>query len=532
MKRFNFLFLSVLFGLPVSIFAQEIPIEEVSFDNYEPEWIHVIMDSSYLGQGFDLSNASTAFLNVGRPFVLDGNEMYIAVANAYGIGPLGYRIEKLDTRDGSLIWSHTIDSSRNGQYYMLRDFKLDAERNFHALGIQNPEFVQNMFITPRGYWHEMKFNAEGDILVERNTLDSNAFMDFTLNFNPLVYTMGGGSVFFSVPFGNLDMQGNEWRQFDEEGQLVAMDTFFADSGYVPAIGFSGFTRTSDDKVMQLFIRRTADSSRVGGRKVDLMLVEYDPEEGSYIRTEMLDVADVPPFLYRMDYQEGQLFLFGSNKSGSIAPEDGATIVRLDIDTRQVWSHQAVIEYSSIEWRIMETGEVIFTGLERKGGDRYTLHIKSFDRDLIEQGHQEISYNEGNRRYVVRSISVNQDRDVILEMVKRMAEEEGELPIPVDITYFCMGIGGEEIGLKPVVSDQRTNVQELKVYPNPTSYWLMMSKAHNWEFLQVVDRQGRIQKEITNRYLDRMYVGDLVSGMYQLIGQTKAGEWYQSSFIKI
>ncbi|HKK63718.1 MAG TPA: T9SS type A sorting domain-containing protein [Bacteroidales bacterium] len=532
MKTFIFLVLSALLGLQVSTFAQQIPIEEVSFDNYEPEWVHVIMDSSYVELGFDLSNASTAFLNVGRPFVLDGNELYIAVGNKAPDSPIGYRVEKLDTRDGSLIWGHTIDSSRNGKYYMLRDFKLDADGNFHALGIQNLEFVQNMFITPRGYWHEMKFNAEGDILAERNTLDSNAFMDFTINFNPLVYTMSGGSVFFSVPFGNLDMRGNGWRQFDEEGQLVAMDTFFADSGYLPAIGFSGFMRTADDKVMQLFIRRTADSNRVGGWKVDLMLVEYDSQGGSFIRRELQDVADVPPFLYWMDYQAGQLFLFGSNRSGSISPEDGASLVRLDIDTRKAWSHQTVIEYSSTKWNIMETGEVIFTGLEWKGGDSYTLHIKSFDQDLIEQGHQEISYNEGNRQYLVRSISVNQDRDVILEMIKKMADEEGGLPIPVDITYFCMGIDGEEIGLKPVVSDQRTNVQELKVYPNPTSHWLIMSKTHNWEFLQVVDRQGRIQKEITNGYLDRMYVGDLVSGIYQLIGQTKGGEWYQSSFIKI
>jgi len=469
---------------------------------------------------------------LGRPFILNGNELYIAVGNKAPDSPMGYRIEKLDTRDGSLIWGHTIDTSRNGRYYMLRDFKLDAEGNLQVLGIQNPEFVQNMYLYPRGYWHEMKFNAEGDILAERNTLDSNAFMDFTLNFNPLVYTMGGGSVFFSVPFGNLDMQGNEWRQFDEEGHLVAMDTFFADSGYVLAIGNSGFMRTADDEVMQLFIRRSEDSSRVGGRKVDLMLVEYDPEEDSFIRTEMLDVLDVPPFLYWMDYQAGQLFLFGSNRNGSISPDDDATIVRLDMVTRQVWNHQAAVKYLSTKWKIMETGEVIFTGNEWKGGDRYTLHIKSFDQDLIEQGHQEISYNEGNRQYVVRSISVNQERNVILEMVKKMEEEEGGLPVPVDITYFCMGVGGEEIGLKPVVSDQITNLKEMKLYPNPTSYWLMMLKAHDWQFLQVVDRQCRIQKEITNGYLDRLYVADLVSGIYQLVGQTKRGDWYQSTFIKI
>ena len=71
MKTFIFLVLSALLGLQVSTFAQQIPIEEVSFDNYEPEWVHVIMDSSYIGQGFDLSNASTAFLNVRTPFYFE-----------------------------------------------------------------------------------------------------------------------------------------------------------------------------------------------------------------------------------------------------------------------------------------------------------------------------------------------------------------------------------------------------------------------------------------------------------------------------
>jgi len=550
MRIYLFLIFVVVFN-HLSSQINPAPYQNFEFENYQPKWKHVFLDSTAIGNYIILGEDT--LYNNGWSHISSGNNSYNHIVNNssfISVLPTGLNfieggfIEKLDIKTGRSIWKNYFDlrnyDRKEWPYYIF----LNSENILEILSFR--QLYKDPWPLPNPLWLNSRLSKR-EYNPLTGILNNNYFADefdsrtckmanpFRLNSNLNIYL-------FPYQYG---YQYIRQRPIDDKIEII--NKFLNDSSYIikdsllyinyqyPQIKRSELFYITTDSLLFMMHSKVVDDNVQDS--FEILLFWFDR---NFNIIDSFNLSDDLPYSdnYRIVNTSNNSIIisgkshFESNliQFYSIFNFNGDLIETVYLKDNN--NTPFILGFSSAIKLKYDTGSLFFSRDKQFGNWYLKIHKSDGNGNLTQLKSLKVIPNdhEIDPKYLYQL----DNGDIILKCLDRNKDYYDRLEDPSAqvLVYFPAA----DLGIKTFVEDDITfEGKELSLYPNPSSENLNIEFSDRFDgFIQISDLMGRIilVKYIQSDSKTNVDISNLTKGIYfiRAVDSTGKGMYKSEMFI--
>ncbi len=516
----------MLVGLSIAnaqTYLPKYPYEPLSFVDFEPIWYHTYIDSTVIGDTTDGYNYLRKPLHnvdiIHNDFLytlITGRSLTTNFTRTY--------INKINLWTGEVIWSNAYGLG-------IDNGKMEAGRLMYFNNKDNLEIIGFRYPLPYGVGNEFLIPAANDLFMTKRIFDiddGTILQNFQPNINDTALVRGN----YQLSFRNNEMfpRGDSiqyfrrltkinrktieisTRKFDSKSHEIFIDTIISPFGIISGIDETNPVQLDDTTYLYL---GWTDVSKVtfhtiNHRGHDVNIVVGDSVARFANSGNLLRVA-----------KDKQSFLISYNVSVPNSKYKRKDFVVVDRRGNIIHKAELPVNYqvhNVLDWN-EEDNSLVVIGSNWYGIDEYgALEIVYFDQ--VGNMFLAHSYIMKDYRFPndISSTKID-DEYYLLKLNEGNAEPLGNGFIEVDHSARAVShmlVDDEDFSVKHVNTKQPYILDQINVYPNPTSDYLHINFPFEYSgLISLLDLNGKtiFTKKLDNNLQAFFDLHPLQSGMY-------------------
>ena len=540
MKIKNTLIVILIFStISISLTQPNRTYKPFEFENFQPVWQHVVIDTSIIGN-FDyfssiyedsiyydgFSHFHGFDPHIVNPVIKD-EKIIITELMGGNIKCQGAFIQCLDMESGEIIWQNLYDLRiENRNEYPERAF-INKSGQFEILGHRRDASYPVVFYWLNSLMSVRKYNIEtGElenrtIIKEDDTQTKKMIIPFTLFGSNI-----GGSYLY--PYKN-DYQYFIQNNIVYKNYILDTTSYVLDSNYTnfinePKLAKNRTFLTEDDRFIQLQYA----SSRYFYGDIDTFRLYYSLYDRNFnlLFNSRFDDKIKHCYNYHFSYTDKEYFILAGenydpfkedtlkyisysmfNKNAELVEE--FTLKNID---GSPFSFYHISYFGKSLKLINEPGMLIVASSKKEDGFNYLVFFKSSgngDYEVL----KEIKVTGQNHQIYPIDLMYIQGEDILLKALDINLDLDDDLYQGFATVYIRLG--AENLGLKTITEEYIQN-KSFYIYPNPVLNNLIIEFKESFSGnIQLSDELGRIMMnlDLNNRMNINLDVSNFPKGVY-------------------
>ncbi len=516
------------------------PFEQVRWKNLNPKWHVTEYDEGMLSDSCDGYNYFFNLDNDPKRVYIDNSYIFAYYLRGKRTSPSGHYIVKRNLETGEKLWSVREDHTMTGwRTNITRALFLDENSNLIHIGLVP---VSTYPKGPSGYQLDQKTQLSKKIIDTRTGHTISSFFpdntDSTISIMPQ-------AVFKYGPYNHLYREGENYRCFypvkyydnndfklvsqlvDGEGRRVGKTDSIP---YYAGQRFVNFTRISEDTFLYIESFKFSDS------------IVFNFVDKNLNTLKLLSVKENFPIndMLLNSYQRNKL-IFTSFDTKTDPFEPPISQVIYDLDGNRLLNTKVNLEYLEFYPKPLIYGKTkelfLFTRYAKKlgvGDWDFSLNIYKLMQDTMTLI-SAFKFDDKDRFVFVSSIDELPDGDILIGFEEdNMIYKNGNYQHDGNARAMStMRVSPEALGLIPVSTHTAFSIDQLNLYPNPSSgsVRIIFPNGINEGKLHIYNASGTlVMSSDFDKHLSNFFeFEDLPSGMYMIkaidkTGKSVVGKW--------